>query len=136
MYDSFLHHTRIVLPDPANVAISGLIFQTSKHSDLFFSWSIIDRLVSFLDPDPLHYVDLFRYSVKWSCLLGWALLSSLTDREQLTHFPLLSIPSNPKSLLLSEWQEDYLAINHLTCSNVAQRPGSPSIHLGTTVASR
>ena len=108
-YNYFSHHIRIFLPNPA---ISGLIFRTSKHSELFFSHSITDRLISFLDSNPLHHVDLFRYSIKWSCLPGRALISSLTDRTQLENLPLSSLPlSDPKSLLLSEWQENYLATN-------------------------
>ena len=107
-YDSLSNHLCIFLPSPS---ISHSIFRTSKQPNLFFSCAIVSHISSFLDSDPLHYVDLFRYSIKWSCLPGWALISSLMDWEQLANFPLLSTHPNPKALLLSEWQEEYLATN-------------------------
>jgi len=107
-YASFSNHICIFLPSPS---ISASIFRTSKHPDLFFLNAITSSLSSFLNSDPLHHVDLYRYSVKWSCLLGQALISSLADREQLTHFPAPLTHPNPKQLLLSKWQEDYLATN-------------------------
>jgi len=107
-YDSFSNHIRIFLPSPS---ISPVIFRTSKHPDLFFSHAIVSHFSSFLDSNPLHHVDLFRYSVKWSCLPGRALLSSFADWDQLLHFPAPLTHPNPKQLLLSEWQDDYLAIN-------------------------
>ena len=107
-YNSFSNHIHIFLPAPS---ISSSIFQTDKHPNLFFSCSILSCFSSFLDSNPLHHIDLFRYSIKWSCLPGQALISSLTDQEQLSHFPLSSLPPNPKSLLLAKWQEDYLNTN-------------------------
>ena len=108
MYDSFFNHIHVFLLSPS---ISSSIFRTSKHPNLFFSHAIVLLFASFLGSNPLHHVDLFRYSIKWSCLPGRALISSFTDQEQPLHFPLSTLPPNPKSLLLAEWQEDYISTN-------------------------
>jgi len=104
-YASLSNHIRIFLPD---LSLSPYLFRSHKHPLLNLSHAFHLALSSFLSADPLHHVDLFRYSIKWSGLPGMAKIDSLSEEQQLIIFP-LPPPSllNPKAQLLRDWQDHY-----------------------------
>jgi len=105
IYAHLLNHIHIFLPD---LSLSNYLFQTSKHPYLTFSHSVMSSFSSFLSANPVHHVDLFRYSVKWSGLLGNLVIDELSDREQRITFPLP--PTSllpPKAHLLQDFQCQY-----------------------------
>jgi len=104
-YASMSNHVRIFLPD---LSLSNYIFHTSKHAHLACSLLFHNILINFLLTDPVHQVDLFRYSIKWSGLLGMATLERLLDGEQQVMFPLPPTPLlPPKARLLRNLEAEY-----------------------------
>jgi len=104
-YASLSNHIRIFLPD---LSLSPYLFRSHKHPLLNLSHAFHLALSSFLSADPLHHVDLFRYSIKWSGLPGMATIDTLSEEQQLIIFP-LPPPSllNPKAQLIRDWQDHY-----------------------------
>ena len=104
-YASMSNHVRIFLPD---LSLSNYIFHTSKHAHLACSLLFHNILINFLLTDPVHQVDLFRYSIKWSGLPGMATLERLLDGEQQVMFPLPPTPLlPPKARLLRDLEAEY-----------------------------
>jgi len=99
-YGSLSNHVCIFLPD---LSLTNYLFQTHKHPLLLLSRLFHTYLLSFLVADPVHHVDIFRYSVKWSGLPGMATLESLAEAEQrITFHPLpLSFPQKNASCATS-----------------------------------
>jgi len=104
-YDSFSNHIHIFFLD---LSLSSHLLQTSKHSFLPSSHTFINFLSGFLASHDTHHIDLFRYSTKWSGLLGMAVLDNLKEREQHVIFPSPPTPLlNPKARLLRDLQTQY-----------------------------
>jgi len=104
-YASFSNHVRIFLPD---LSLHPYLFRFHKHPYLHLSHAARSALSSFLSADPLHHVDLSRYSIKWSGLPGMATIDSLSEEQQHLLFPLPPSPLlNPKAHLLRSMQEAY-----------------------------
>jgi len=104
-YASLSNHIRIFLPD---LSLKPYLFRSHKHSYLNLSHAFQSALSAFLLIDPLHHIDLFRYSIKWSGLLGMATIDSLSEEQQTIIF-LLPPPSllNPKARLLQMMQDQF-----------------------------
>jgi len=102
-YAPLSNHICIFLPD---LTLSNYLFHTSKHALLTHSLLFIKHVTNFLLSDPVHHVDIFRYSVKWSGLLGVAILESLSEAEQQIIFPL-----PPKARLIQDLVEEYHRLN-------------------------
>jgi len=105
MYAHLSNHIRIFLPD---LSLRPYLFRLHKHPLLNLSHAFNSALSSFLSADPLHHIDLFRYSIKWSGLLGMAMIDTLSEEQQSIVFP-LPPPSllNPKAHLLRMMQDQY-----------------------------
>ena len=104
-YASLSNHIHIFLPD---LSLCPYLFHLHKHPLLDLSHAFNLALLSFLLADPLHYVDLFRYSIKWSGLLGMATIDTLLEEQQAIIFPLHPSPLlNPKACLLHMMQDQY-----------------------------
>jgi len=110
MYASLSNHIRIFLPD---LSLKPYLFRSHKHPLLNLSHAFHLALSAFLSTDPLHHVDLFRYSIKWSGLPGMATIDSLSEEQQSIVFP-LPPPSllNPKAHLLCMMQDQYDLLRH------------------------
>ena len=105
MYNLLSNHICIFLLDHS---LSNYLFHSHKHTLLHLSQSFTSLLSDFLSTDPVHHVDVFRYSIKWSGLLGMAWINSLLEEQQQIIFPLppLSL-TNPKAHLLHLFQDQY-----------------------------
>jgi len=104
-YASLSNHIRIFLPD---LSLQPYIFRLHKHPLLHLSHAFTSTLSSFLSADPVHHVDIFRYSIKWSGLPGMAAIDTLMEEQQAIIFPLPPSPLlNPKARLLYAMQESY-----------------------------
>jgi len=66
-------------------------------------------MILFLLAHPLHYINFYRYSVKWAGLPGKAVFQEFTEREQHIIFPIppLSLLC-PKDVLIQDLQEEYI----------------------------
>jgi len=109
-YAPLSNHVRIFLPD---LSLTNYIFHTHKHPLLLPSHLFHAYLLSFLSTDPVHHVDIFRYSIKWSGLPGKTtlVLDDLTEAEQRLIFPLPPTPPFlPKARLLRDLREEYFPI--------------------------
>ena len=105
-YNSFSNYIHIFLP---NSSLSSIIFNTSKHGHLFLSRAIIEQFSLFLSSHGLHRVDLHRYSVRWSGLLGKSVFEDLTHSAQQSLLPIPPTPLlRPKDRLLRDLQEEYI----------------------------
>jgi len=104
-YASLSNHIQIFLLD---LSLSPYLFRLHKHPLLNLSHAFHSALSTFLSADPLHHVDLFRYSIKWSGLPGTAMIDTLSEEQQSIIFP-LPPPSllNPKAQLLRLMQDQY-----------------------------
>jgi len=104
-YASLSNHICIFLLD---LSLKPYLFCLHKHPLLNLSHAFHLALSAFLSADPLHHVDLFRYSIKWSGLLGMATIDTLLEEQQSIVF-LLPPPSllNPKAHLLRMMQDQY-----------------------------
>ena len=105
MYTHLSNHIHIFLLD---LSLRPYLFRLHKHPLLNLSHAFNSALSSFLLADPLHHIDLFRYSIKWSGLLGMAMINTLSEEQQSIVFP-LPPPSllNPKAHLLYMMQDQY-----------------------------
>jgi len=105
MYASLSNHIHVFLLD---LSLSNYLFHSHKHALLDLSHSFTSLLSRFLSANPLHHVDVFRYSIKWSGLPGTARIDSLLEEQQHIIFPLppLSL-TNPKTHLLRLFQDQY-----------------------------
>ena len=103
-YAPLSNHVRIFLPD---LSLQPYLFHSHKHPFLDLSHSFLSLLSSFLSADPLHHVDIFRYSIKWSGLLGMDIVDSLSEEQQQIVFA--DPPSSllPKACLLLLFQEQF-----------------------------
>ena len=104
-YNSLSNHIRIFLPD---LSLQPYLFRSHKHPLLDLSHTFLSLLSSFLLGDPVHHVDLFRYSIKWSGLPGMATVDTLSEEQQRIVFP--DPPPSlllPKARLLRLFQEQY-----------------------------
>jgi len=109
-YAPLSNHVCIFLPD---LSLSNYLFHTSKHAYLMRSLSFINHITNFLSSDPVHHVDIFRYSVKWSGLPGKATLESLSETEQRAMFPLPPTPLlPPKARMIRDLEDEYYRTNH------------------------
>jgi len=112
-YASLSNHVWIFLPD---LTLNPYLFRLHKHPFLHLSHAFTLTISSFLLADPLHHVDIFRYSVKWSGLPGMATIDTLTEEQQTIIFPLPPSPLlNPKARLLRSMQEAYDLLPRLSC---------------------
>jgi len=105
MYAFISNHVRIFLPD---LSLQPYLFHSHKHPLLDLSHSFLSILSTFLSADPVHHIDLFRYSIKWSGLPGMATVDSLSKVQQQLIFP--DPPPSlllPKARLLHLFQEQY-----------------------------
>ena len=105
MYASLSNHIRIFLPD---LSLQPYLFRSHKQPLLDLSFTFLSLLSSFLSADPVHHVDLFRYSIKWSGLPGMASIDALSEEQQRIIFP--DPPPSlllPKARLLRIFQEQY-----------------------------
>jgi len=109
-YAPLSNHIHIFLPD---LSLLNYLFHLHKHALLDLSRSFTLLLSNFLSTDPMHHIDIFRYSIKWSGLLGMAQINSLSEEQQLIVFP-LPPPSlvNPKARLLCLFQDQYDLLRH------------------------
>jgi len=109
-YTSLSNHIRIFLPD---LSLQPYLFHSYKHPLLDLSHTFLSLLSSFLLADPMHHVDIFRYSIKWSGLLGMAIVDTLSEEQQRIVFP--DPPPSlllPKACLLCLFQEQYDLLRH------------------------
>jgi len=110
MYTSLSNHIRIFLPD---LSLRPYLFRLHKHPLLNLSHAFNSALLKFLSADPLHHIDIFRYSIKWSGLLGMATINTLSEEQQSIIFPLPPSPLlNPKACLLCMMQDQYDLLCH------------------------
>jgi len=124
-YTSLSNHIRIFLPD---LSLCPYLFRLHKHPLLNLSHTFTSTLSSFLLADPLHHVDLFRYSIKWSGLLGMATINSLSEEQQSIVFPLPPSPLlNPKACLLRMMQDQYDLLCRDSCiwQSIIRPDGKP-----------
>ena len=112
MYALLSNHVRIFLPD---LSLQPYLFRSHKHPLLDLSYSFLSLLSSFLSADPVHHVDILRYSIKWSGLLGTAIVDTLSEEQQQLVFA--DPPSSllPKARLLLLIQEQYDLLRHDSC---------------------
>jgi len=104
-YASLSNHVQIFLPD---LSLKPYLFRSHKHSYLNLSHTFQSALSAFLLADPLHHIDLFRYSIKWSGLPGMAVIDSLSEEQQTIIFPLPPLSLlNPKARLLQMMQDQF-----------------------------
>jgi len=104
-YASLSNHVRIFLPD---LSLQPYLFHSHKHPLLDLSHAFLSLLSSFLLADPVHHVDIFRYSIKWSGLPGTATVDTLSKEQQWIVFP--DPPPSlllPKAYLLHLFQDQY-----------------------------
>jgi len=125
-YASLSNHVRIFLPD---LSLQPYLFRLHKHPLLNLSHTFHSALSVFLSADPLHHVDLFRYSIKWSGLPGMATIDTLSEEQQTIVFP-LPPPSllNPKAQLLRMMQDqfDLLRRDARVWQSIIRPDGNPS----------
>jgi len=102
----------ITFASSCQTSLSNYLFHTSKHVLLSRSIILIDHITKFLLSDSIHHVNFFRYSVKWSSLLGMATLESLSETEQRATFPSPPTPLLlPKARLLQDLEAEYYRTN-------------------------
>jgi len=109
-YAPLSNHVRIFLPD---LSLSNYLFRLHKHSFLDLSRSFTLLLSNFLSADPMHHVDVFRYSIKWPGLPGMARIDSLSEEQQRIVFPLPPLPlqtPKPVSFTLSKINTIFFAV--------------------------
>jgi len=104
-YASLSNHVCIFLLD---LSLQPYLFCSHKHPLLDLSHAFLSLLSSFLSADPVHHIDIFRYSIKWSGLLGTAIVDTLSEEQQQIIFP--DPPPSlllPKAHLLHLFQEQF-----------------------------
>ena len=104
-YASLSNHVCIFLPD---LSLQPYLFRSHKHPLLDLSHAFLSLLSSFLSADPVHHIDIFRYSIKWSGLPGTAIVDTLSEEQQQIIFP--DPPPSlllPKARLLRLFQEQF-----------------------------
>jgi len=131
-YNSLSNHVHIFLPD---LSLSSYLLCSHKHTLLDLSHSFTWLLSKFLSADPVHHIDIFRYSIKWSGLLGMARIDSLLEEQQNIVFP-LPPPSllNPKARFLRLFQDQYDLLrpdSHIWQSIIWPNGKPPPFYLGT-----